>query len=190
MKFFTSLRGARRRSNPFFFARRNGLLRCARNDGSHDGSTLLPPHPQSSSPGLTGRSSIPETSVIEPRGRGVLDTPHARGMTVVSGGEHRILPSLRGAKRRSNPFFLRAAQWIASRSLSSARVRATRWLAMTVSCSRHQNGLLRNFEPFSPYRQGSSTALVRPIRSPAMTSGLPARACSAIGEASSGRPLC
>jgi hypothetical protein len=29
-----------------------------------------------------GRPSIPETSVIEPRSRGVLDTPHARGMTV------------------------------------------------------------------------------------------------------------
>ena len=28
-------------------------------------------------------------------------------------------PSLRGAKRRSNPFFLHAARWIASRSLSS-----------------------------------------------------------------------
>jgi hypothetical protein len=27
--------------------------------------------------------------------------------------------SLRGAKRRSNPFFLRAVRWIASRSLSS-----------------------------------------------------------------------
>src|SRR6266436_6151330 len=29
----------------------------------------------------SGRSSIPKTSVIEPKGRGVLDTPHARGMT-------------------------------------------------------------------------------------------------------------
>ena len=36
---------------------------------------------KSSSPGLTGRSSIPETPAIEPRSRGVLDTPHARGMT-------------------------------------------------------------------------------------------------------------
>ena len=35
----------------------------------------------SSSPGLTGRSSIPETAVIEPRSRGVLDDPHARVMT-------------------------------------------------------------------------------------------------------------
>ncbi len=39
-------------------------------------------HSHSSSPGLTGRSSIPETAVLEPRSRGVLDPPHARGMTV------------------------------------------------------------------------------------------------------------
>src|SRR5580692_8030537 len=51
--------------------------------------------------------------------------------------------SLRGAKRRSNPFFLYAAKWIASLTL-----------AMTASCSRGQNGLLRNFDPFSPYRHG------------------------------------
>ena len=37
---------------------------------------------QLSSPGSTGRSSIPEAVVIEPRSRSVLDTPHARGMTV------------------------------------------------------------------------------------------------------------
>jgi len=29
-----------------------------------------------------GRSSIPETAVIEPIGRSVLDTPHTRGMTI------------------------------------------------------------------------------------------------------------
>jgi hypothetical protein len=32
-----------------------------------------------SSPGSTGRSSIPETAVIEPKGRGVLDAPHEAG---------------------------------------------------------------------------------------------------------------
>src|SRR5262249_41387799 len=37
--------------------------------------------PRASSPGLTGRPSIPETLMIEPRGRGVLDHPHARVMT-------------------------------------------------------------------------------------------------------------
>src|SRR3984893_13684631 len=72
-----------------------------------------------------------------------------------------------------------AARWIASLAL-----------AMTVSCSDPQNALLKNFEPFNPYRQGSSTALVMPIRNPATICGLPARAYSAIGEASSGRPLC
>ena len=35
-------------------------------------------HSHLSSPGLTGRSSIPETSVFESRSRGVLDRPHAR----------------------------------------------------------------------------------------------------------------
>src|SRR5476651_2305609 len=30
---------------------------------------------------MTVRSSNPEKSAIDPRGRGVLDTPHARGMT-------------------------------------------------------------------------------------------------------------
>jgi hypothetical protein len=35
-----------------------------------------------SSSGLTGRSSIPETPAVEPMSRGVLDPPHARGMTI------------------------------------------------------------------------------------------------------------
>jgi hypothetical protein len=35
-----------------------------------------------SSPGLTGRSSIPETVVIQSRSRGVLDPPLSRGMTM------------------------------------------------------------------------------------------------------------
>ena len=43
------------------------------------------PHPQPSSPGLTGRPSIPETPVMESKSRGVLDTPLARGMTVLCG---------------------------------------------------------------------------------------------------------
>jgi hypothetical protein len=37
--------------------------------------------PDSSSPGLTGRSSIPETAVLEPRGRGVLGPPPSRRTT-------------------------------------------------------------------------------------------------------------
>jgi hypothetical protein len=38
------------------------------------------------------------------------------------------------------------------------------------------NGLLRYFEPFRPYRQGSSTALVMPIRKPVTISGVCGRA--------------
>ena len=45
--------------------------------------------------------------------------------------------------------------------------------------SAHQNGLLKNLDPFNPYRHGRSTALVIPIRTPATISGLPSRACSA-----------
>jgi hypothetical protein len=33
---------------------------------------------------LDRRASIPETAVMESRGRGVLDTPHVRGMTTVA----------------------------------------------------------------------------------------------------------
>ena len=44
-----------------------------------------------------------------------------------------------------------------------------------------QNGLLRNLEPFKPYRHGRSTALVIPIRTPATISGFRGRACSAKG---------
>jgi hypothetical protein len=67
-----------------------------------------------------------ETLVTESKSRGVLDTPLARGMTRRSEAprEYEAVfeiskPSLRAAKRRSNPFFLSAARWIASRSLSS-----------------------------------------------------------------------
>ena len=35
-----------------------------------------------------GRSSIPEVAVIEPISRGVLDPPHARGMTAVGAARH------------------------------------------------------------------------------------------------------
>ena len=45
-------------------------------------NTNTPPS-QPSSPGLTGRPSIPETPLMDSRSRGVLDTPHARGMTTV-----------------------------------------------------------------------------------------------------------
>src|ERR1700721_4823359 len=56
--------------------------------------------------------------------------------------------------------------------------------------SRQEKGLERNFESLNPYRQGRSIALVRPIRIPATTYGLPLRAYSAIGGASSASQIC
>src|SRR5258708_28707486 len=48
-------------------------------------------HPHSSSPGLTGRPSIPETAMIEPRSRSVLDTPLSRGTTAFLGATLSLL---------------------------------------------------------------------------------------------------
>ena len=45
----------------------------------------LLPHTLCHRPAVTGRSSIPEAAVIEPRRRGVLDSPPSLGMTVVLG---------------------------------------------------------------------------------------------------------
>jgi predicted ATPase with chaperone activity len=53
--------------------------------------SAMTPHSQLSSSGLTGRSSIPETSAIESISRGVLDAPHARGMTAVGGCARRVV---------------------------------------------------------------------------------------------------
>src|SRR6266536_4249618 len=41
----------------------------------------------SSSPGLTGRSSIPETPIVEPRSRGVLDHPHQSAIAHKAGDD-------------------------------------------------------------------------------------------------------
>ena len=51
----------------------------------------------------SGRSSIPETSVIEPRSRGVLDTPHARGMTARYDGEAIAMNGQKRLSLRINP---------------------------------------------------------------------------------------
>src|SRR5712672_3211075 len=64
-----------------FFAQRDGLLRCARNDG--------------------------EAWIAS---RSLSSGAHSRDPVARNDGE--VPPSLRGAKRRSNPFFL--AAWIAS----------------------------------------------------------------------------
>ena len=66
---------------------------------------FLAPHLRSSSPGLTGRPSIPEAPVMKSRGRGVLDAPHARGMT---------------SGRRSNALSLPYAPFLAPHLRSSS----------------------------------------------------------------------
>jgi hypothetical protein len=58
--------------------------------------SAMTPHSQLSSSGLTGRSSIPETSMIEAKGCGVLDAPRARGMTAMGGA--------RSCEKRSSPY--------------------------------------------------------------------------------------
>src|SRR5260370_33144732 len=52
----------------------------------------------------SGRSSIPETLMIELKGRSVLDTPHARGMTIVA------------RAKRSRPTISNKARLIARRA--------------------------------------------------------------------------
>src|SRR5258707_9673018 len=97
------------------------------------------PHLQSSSPGLTGRPSIPETPVMESRSRGVMDTPlepviglaegetRWRGMTTVGGGAHasrhcpRQRRSVCARERRDEAIQLfRGQAWIASRACHRA----------------------------------------------------------------------
>ena len=56
------------------------LLRTAPSRHCERSNPLRRPF-HSSSPGSTGRSSIPETVMLEPRSRGVLDTSHSRQMT-------------------------------------------------------------------------------------------------------------
>jgi hypothetical protein len=73
---------------------------------SCDGSAIPRAGGVSSTPRLFG-SITGASGILDPRFRG--DDDRERGST----------PSLRGAKRRSNPFFLYVARWIASRSLSS-----------------------------------------------------------------------
>jgi hypothetical protein len=69
----------------------------------------------------SGRSSIPETSVMESISRGVLDPPHARGMTAVLG--RRYWPSLRGARDKI------AKQFCAEATKQSTSGFAARWIA-------------------------------------------------------------
>jgi hypothetical protein len=85
-----------------------------------------------SSPGLTGRPSIPETPAIESRGRGVLDRPVKPGddSFVVAGVL--LNPSFfPGAKRRSNPVSLFRSMDCFAEPVIGRRFAPTRWLALT-----------------------------------------------------------
>jgi hypothetical protein len=83
-----------KRSNPLSpLARKDGLLRFARNDGKSSSGRLVRRSSTSE-----GGSSIPETAVIESIGRGVLDAPPARGMTVLRAATIRIASGIRGCK--------------------------------------------------------------------------------------------
>src|SRR4030095_2133244 len=57
------------------FRERDNEMATPRADRAAGMRTRVRRHTRLSSPGLTGRPSIPETAVIEPKGRGVLDTP-------------------------------------------------------------------------------------------------------------------
>jgi hypothetical protein len=63
-----------------FLTRPHGLLRFARNDGVGTRAALSAVIAR-----LDRAIQYSEASVMEPRSRGVLDTPHARGMTAVGG---------------------------------------------------------------------------------------------------------
>jgi hypothetical protein len=80
---------ARHSLRPLIFREANELVKTRaksrRGNAEARRMNASAPHSHSSSPGLTGRPSIPEEAVIESKGRGVLDTPHARGMTTYCG---------------------------------------------------------------------------------------------------------
>ncbi len=79
-----------------------------------------------------GRPSIPETSMIEPKSRGVLDHPLSRMMTALGGAA--LSPSLRA--KRSNPCLSERIDGLLRGACHRARIRATRWLAMTPRARR------------------------------------------------------
>jgi hypothetical protein len=105
--YSTSLRGAKRRSNPLSPLLRLWIASRSLSSGARSRDPLArndgqdAPHSRPSSPGLTGRPSIPETAAMESKGRSVLDTPLARGMTTVWGTAiRRTINAPSGSDRR------------------------------------------------------------------------------------------
>ena len=135
-----SLRGAKRRSNPSFFTRRDGLLRGACHRARIRATRWLAMTVQH----LNCLCCLKlDCRHCEERSDEAIHSSFTRRDGLLRGACHRARicatrwlamtaqhldclwlceirkPSLRGAKRRSNPCFLYAARWIASRSLSS-----------------------------------------------------------------------
>jgi len=104
--------------------------------------------------------------MIEPRGHSVLDTPLSRSMTTRSGAARQLTstPSLRGASRRSNPYFLAffpRRDGLLRGACHRARIRATRWLAMTALSSRtNAYHILRRHRPRRRAIQYSETSVM------------------------------
>ncbi len=133
-------------------------------------------HSHLSSSGLTGRPSIPQALMMELRGRGVLDRPvkpdddsslrrsdlSAVAQRATASAEARRAKAEGGRrKRRSNPFFLCAARWIASLRLAMTvsrcatphRCRRPRRRAIQYSsCLKTESETARRFRRFFTLR--------------------------------------
>jgi hypothetical protein len=101
---------------------RSGLLRFARNDG--DGSRFLR-RKRCLVRTVGGRSSIPEAAVLQPRRRGVLDTPPSRGMTSGGGATARAVSQI-GKLPNMSPFLTLIRRCEALAFPVKARARALR----------------------------------------------------------------
>src|ERR1700694_4499513 len=99
--------GTRHSLRPLFLREAKRFVKTRAPRAAGRGSLVVSttaPHPQSSSPGLTGRPSIPETPVMESRSRGVLDTPLEPVIGLAEGETRwRGMTALRGAARAPLP---------------------------------------------------------------------------------------
>ncbi|THD49064.1 MAG: hypothetical protein E8A46_20885 [Bradyrhizobium sp.] len=80
-------------------------------------------HPRTRGCGRIGRPAFPAPS----DGRGRNEQAKTRAKRAARSRSY-ILSSLRGAKRRSNPFFLYAVRWIASLTLAMTSLTHCSWL--------------------------------------------------------------
>ena len=154
--------------------KRKRVILSRRNRNEHDDRGRRAAHPKGlrlsarrplvrlqhslSSPGLTSRSSIPETAVIEPRGCVVLDSPPARGMTMALGGRRRclILRLVPGTQRSALAVYCRAGAHVSAFysphstvSLSGSRLCAATLARCSASGTRERD---TNFSHVTPRR--------------------------------------